>query len=142
MFILSKNLWESDHIIKLHCTDNWDAPDTSIITKCMLEVLKELLMEAKSKHRPAYIICDCTKGELPPFMVAVTMAKFMAGIQDILDGGLQCSIIYTKSETHRMWFNRIFGMYTPTRPVHMVDSKKDIKQYISNWYSSTESITP
>jgi hypothetical protein len=130
MFILSKKLWLSDHIIKLHCSLGWDAADANIITNCILEEIKELLIQAKKDERPAYIICDCTKGELPPFMTAISIAKFMSNIKDILEGGLKCSIIYTNSETHKIWFDRIFDLYKPERPVYMVSNKEDIRQYI------------
>jgi hypothetical protein len=130
MFILSKKLWVSDHIIKLHCTLDWDAPDTNVITNCILDEIKQLLIEAKKDGKPAYIICDCTKGELPPFMTALFVAKFMSGIEHILEGGLHCSIIYTKSEVHKMWFDKIFDLYKPKRPVYMVANKEDIRQYI------------
>lgn len=132
MLILSKKLWETDRIIKIHCSSNWDSPDTSIICECVFLEIKKLLIEAKESGKPAYIICDGTKGELPTFSIAIKFAKSMAGIQDILKSALECTIIYIKSPTAQLWFDRIFAVYTPARPVHIVNSKSNIKKYITS----------
>ena len=132
MIVLDKTLWESNHIIKLHCTSEWNSPDTSILCDCIYSELKILLTEAKESNKPAYFICDCTKGELPPFSIALKFAKFMTTIRPILHGGLECTILYIKSESAILWFNRIFSIYTPARPVHIINDKNDIKKYIIN----------
>lgn len=132
MIVLSKKLWESNHIIKLHCTSDWKSEDTSILCECIYSELKKLLIEAKELNKPAYIICDCTKGELPPFVQAIKFAKFMTTIRPILEGGLECTILYIKSESAILWFHRIFSIYTPARPVHIIKDKNDIKKYIKN----------
>lgn len=131
MLILSKKLWETDRIIKIHFTDNWTSNDTYIITDCILNELKELIIEAKNTKRPGYIICDCTKGEIPPFTLALKVAKFMAGIHDILVEGLVCTIMYVKLDAHKLWIDRIQQLVTPARPLYMVEHKKDIKKYIN-----------
>lgn len=132
MLILSNKLWETDRVIKIHFTDNWESADTYIITDCILNNLKELLIQAKNTKRPAYIICDCTKGETPPFALALRVAKFMAGIHDILVDGLVCSIMYVKLDAHKLWINRIQQLVTTARPLYMVEHKKDIKQYMKH----------
>ena len=132
MIILDKKLWESNNIIKLHCSSDWTAPDTHILCDCIYSELKTLLIQAKENNKPAYIICDCTKGELPPFNICIKFAKFMTTIRSILHGGLECTIIYTKSESALLLFKKIFSIYTPARPIHMVNDKNDIKKYIQN----------
>lgn len=131
MLILSKKLWNTDHIIKLHCSNNWDASDTSIICDCVFLEIKKLIIEAKNSGKPAYIICDCTKGELPTFSIAIKFAKSMSSIHDILKDGLVCTILYIKSETVKVWFDRILSVYTPVRPIYIVDDKSAIKQHIN-----------
>jgi hypothetical protein len=130
MLILSTKLWKSNHILKLYCSSVWDSPDVSIICDCVQMEIKRLFTEAKDTNRPAYLICDATKGEMPSFTISMKFAKFMVSIQDILNGGLECTIFYVKSETTKMWFQRLLDIYTPTRPIHMVNDKRDIKKYI------------
>ena len=130
MIILSKKLWETDHIIKMYWSNNWDAPDTSIICDCIFLEIKRLFIEAKESNRPAYLICDFTKGDIPPFSIAVKFAKSISGIKDILLGGLKCSILYIKSDTVKAWLDKILSIYIPVCPVYIVNHKSDIKKYI------------
>ena len=130
MLILTKKLWETDHIIKIHCSDIWDNKDTYILIECVLQELKSLLLEAKDTQKPAILICDCNKGELPPLKNALQFAKFMVGIREIILEGLNFTIVYAKSETHKMWVDRILSFYTPAKPVHIVNNKEDLKKLI------------
>lgn len=132
MIVLTKKLWETNNIIKLHCTSEWSSPDISILCDCVFSELKELLTEAKKNDKNAYIICDCTKGELPPFNICIKFAKFMTSIRSLLQSSLDCTIVYTKSESAISLFKKIFNIYTPSRPVHIVDNKDNIKNYIKN----------
>ena len=130
MFILSTKLWESDRIIKIHCSNNWSNTDTYILTECFLKSLKTLLEEAQNNHSKAFLLCDCTKGELPPWSYAIQIAKFMVGIRSILEGGLEMTIIYSQSQTHMDLINKILSIYTPARPIHIVKTKKEIKSFL------------
>ena len=130
MFILSKKLWNSDKIIKIHCTNKWSNTDTYILTECFLKELKELLIEAQNTNHPAFLLCDCTKGELPPWNFGLQVAKFMVGIKSIIEEGLEMTIMYTNSRTHQDWINKILTIYTPARPVHLVQTKKEISKLL------------
>ena len=137
MFILSTKLWESDKIIKIHCSDNWSNPDTYILTECVLGSLKKLLIEAQDTQSPAFLLCDCTKGELPPWQYGLQLAKFMVGIRSILEDGLEMTILYSHSQTHEDWINKILNIYTPARPVHIVKTKKEIKTLLRTYKTQT-----
>ena len=98
MFILSKNLWESNRIIKLHCSDIWNKKDSYIMVECVLQELKTLLEEAHKTNRTAILICDCNKGTFPPVTTAIRLAQFLLGIREVLAGGLNYTILYAKNE--------------------------------------------
>jgi hypothetical protein len=130
MIILCKKLWDSDHIIKITCSNNWDNPDTSVICNCAFIEIRDLLTKAKESNKPAHIICDFSKGELPTFSIAIQFAKSMASIKNILSGGLECTIMYITSENTKSFLDSILKLYTPIRPIHVVNDKNDIKKYI------------
>ena len=137
MFILTKKLWDSNRIIKIHCADKWSNSDTYILTECFLAEIKSLLLEAQDTQRPAFLLCDCTKGELPPWQFGVQIAKFMVSIRGILEEGLEMTIMYTQSQSHKDWIQKILTIYTPTRPVHLVQTKTEIKSLLKSTHKQT-----
>ena len=56
----------------------------------------------------------------------------MVSIREILEDGLEMTIMYTQSQTHTDWINRILTIYTPARPVHLVQTKKEIKSLVKS----------
>jgi len=127
MFILSKNLWESHRIIKLHCSDVWNTKDSYILMECVLKELKTLLQEAQKTNRNAILICDCNKGTFPPLGTALRLAQFLIGIREILTGSLEYTILYAKNDVAKLWIQRFLSIYKPTRPFYMLENKKAIK---------------
>ena len=127
MFILSKNLWESNRIIKLHCSDIWNRKDSYIMVECILQELKNLLEEAKKTHKNAILICDCNKGEFPPAATVLQLAQFLIGIRDLLAESLDYTILYAKNEVAKLWINRFFTFYKPSRPFYILENKKAIQ---------------
>lgn len=136
MFILSTKLWDSNRILKIHCSDKWSNTDTYILTECFLKELKDLLTEAQNTQRPAFLLCDCTKGELPPWQFGIQVAKFMVGIRSIIEEGLEMTIMYTQSQSHQDWIKKILAIYTPARPIHLVQTKKEIKSLLKSKQTS------
>ena len=129
MLVIGKELWESDSIVKIHTT-KWGS-DSHLMTNCALEQLKELLIEASEKNKLAVMLIDCTLGDFPPFLQACKIAKFFFGIRQHIKEGLDYTIMYIKNDSHKTWVDRILSFYTPVRPVHILQKKKEIKELLS-----------
>jgi hypothetical protein len=130
MLILSKTMWEEFQIIKIHCSNVWNNNDTFILIDCVLKEIKALLTEAQEKNKPAILICDLNKGEFPPTKNIMQIVHFFISIQNVLQTGLNFTIFYTKSDLQKLWINRILSVYTPIRPTHIINNKKELKKLI------------
>lgn len=129
MLVINKELWETDNIINLHTT-KWEK-DSHIITNCTLKEIKNLIEKSIDNNKRCVLLVDCTKGDFPPFIQALKIAKFFFGIRSIIKNGLDYTIMYIKNENHKKWINRILKIYTPARPLHILNSKKEIKEMLS-----------
>ena len=129
MIVIGKELWDIDHIIKIHTTE-WKS-DSHLMTTCALEDLKNMLKEAGENNFKCVMLIDCTAGDFPPFFQACKIAKFFFSIRSIIKEGLDYTIMYIKNENHKKWVNRILSFYTPVRPVYIHNNKKDIKKRLS-----------
>ena len=125
MIIVNTDLWETDKIVKLYSSD-WKS-DSAIMTNCALEKLKTLIEKCISEQTRCVLVVDCNKGEFPPFFQALKIAKFLFGLKAIIKEGLEYTILLVKNETHKKWINRILALYTPARPLHILNSKKEAK---------------
>ena len=135
MLLIDTTLWESDHIIKL-CSGSqsqWNSDDSSLITKCILEKIKSLLMEVNDNYSNMILIIDLSKGCFPPWIQALNIAKFFVCMKKLITKSLAFTIIYTVTEQQDLWINRILTIYTPARPLHVVHSKKEIKSRIEKY---------
>jgi len=134
MLVLTDKLWLDSHIIKVHSstTEDWDKPDSSIITKCVLEQIKSYMTDIKDVEccEPMIMIIDLSKGCFPPWMEALRIARFFVAMKSLILVSLDFTVIYVTTIKQETWLNRIFTMYTPARPVHIVHSKKEIKEKI------------
>jgi hypothetical protein len=130
MLIINEDLWEEDRIVKIQCSAGWGDKDDSLMTKCTLKRLKDLMVESKETSRRGILIYDCNKGEFPPMSQAFQIVSHMVSIKPELDSGLSHSIIYVKSEYHRQWIDNILKIYKPARPINIVSTKEEIKKFL------------
>ena len=128
MLILNKQLWKRDGIIKVRSSsiDQWEKQDSTLITNCVLNEIKELLEEAVSEDRKMMLLIDLSKGCFPPWLQALKMAGFFVSIKALLTEGLDFTLIYAVTEQQKTWIGRILTLYTPARPVHIVENKEEI----------------
>ena len=40
--------------------------------------------------------------------------------------------MYIKNESRKKWINRILRIYTPARPLHILNNKNEIKEMLTN----------
>jgi hypothetical protein len=139
MLILNTELWNSDNVAKIQCSENWSEKDSSLITTCVLEQIKNLLNEVITPEEQGVLLFDCTKGSFPPMTEAMRIVKFMVSIKPQIQNGLNFSIVYVKSKINKDWINGILRIYTPVRPVHVVSSKEEVKKLLID--SKNEKIT-
>jgi len=132
MLILNDELWQKDSIIKIWCSNTWDGTDDFIMNECVLNRLKELLIDAHETDREGILVCDCNKGTFPPLTQALQIVAYMVSMKQQIENGLSYTIIYAKSKEHRSWIDNILTIYKPARPVRIVSSKEDVKNYILN----------
>lgn len=129
MLLINTDMWK-EHVIKLNSSNKWSEKESAIITKCVLKQIKDMLIEVNQDNLKMVLIVDLTSGDFPPFIDAIKIAKFFVSVQPLLVKSLEYTIVYATSDTHKKWLNRILKLYTPARPIHIVSSKKDIKQKI------------
>jgi len=139
MLILHTELWESDNVAKIQCSENWSEKDSSLITTCVLDQIKQLLNEVPAPEDQGVLLFDCTKGSFPPMTEAMRIVKFMVSIKPQIQNGLKFSIVYVKSKTNKDWINSILKIYTPVRPVHVISTKEEVKKLLID--SKNEKIT-
>ena len=133
MLVLTDKLWADSHIVKVHSSseEDWNKPDSPLITRCVLDRIRSYMEEIKSGGGPPMIlIIDLSKGCFPPWIQAIKIAKFFVSMKSLILASLEYTIIYSATEQQDIWLNRILTIYTPARPVHIVHSKKEIKQKI------------
>lgn len=135
MLIINTDLWKDHRIVKLRSgsEEDWGKPDSSVITQCILNQIKEFLTEVGESEEKMILIIDLSKGSFPPWMQAITIARFFVSMKDLLIQGLAFTLIYTVTEKQKTWLNRILMLYTPARPVHMVESKEEIREKINEY---------
>lgn len=135
MLILNTDLWSDHRIVKVRSggEKDWKKPDSAVITHCILNQIRELLTEVGKDDEKMILIIDLSKGSFPPWMQALTIAKFFVSLKTLLVKGLAFTLIYAITEQQKTWLNRILMIYTPARPVHMVESKDEIRSKINEY---------
>ena len=98
MLILHTELWNSDNVAKIQCSENWSEKDSSLITTCVLDQIKQLLNDVPTPEEQGVLLFDCTKGSFPPMTEAMRIVKFMVSIKPQIQNGLKFSIVYVKSK--------------------------------------------
>ncbi len=132
MLVLQKDLWEKDKILKVLSDDKWSEKDAIIISDCVLNELKDLLLECIESNIKCILILDCNKGEVPPIMYLTRCATFLLGIKDIIGDSVYFSIIYDKLNTSQNWIDIILKLYKPVRPLFRLNSKSQILKICSD----------
>ena len=131
MLLLNKDLWESDRILKVKCSENWEQDDTTILVDCALQEVKTLIEESAQKCKRCVLLLDCNKGEVPPMFQLGKMMSFLISIKSSIVAGVDFSMIYSKQDNYKHWLDIILQMYTPARPLHIVKNKESIKKLLS-----------
>ena len=133
MLVLNSDLWSTHRIIKVRSSSktHWDKPDSSLITHCVLRQIKDYLEEVGKSAEKMILIIDLSKGIFPPWMQALSIAKFFVSLKTLLVKGLAFTLILACTDEQKIWINRILMIYTPARPVHIVESKDEIRQRIN-----------
>ena len=131
MLVLNDNIWQSDHILKVSGSTRWGSPDSPVLTQCVLDQVKASLQEATRTGKGAILLIDLSQGEFPPWWQALKIAKFFVSMKNLILSGLICTVIYTTTEHQRTWIDRIFMLYSPARPVHIVKTKKAVREHIA-----------
>lgn len=138
MLILNTDMWEKDSILKMHSSTSWNQADAGVMTQCALKQIKDCLQEVTDSGKKMILIVDLSKGDFPPWMQALSIAKFFMNVKSLLKTGMAFTIIYASTEEQQKWINRILTVYTPARPVEMVTNKKDIVVKITEYKKSPE----
>ena len=134
MLILNQDLWSTHRIVKVSSSsqEKWSQNDATIITQCVLEQIKAHLTEVKDTEEKMVLIVDLSKGSFPPWMQALRIAKFFVSMRSLLIASLDYTIMYVSTESQKIWINRILKIYTPARPVRIVEDKEKIKEMLRN----------
>ena len=130
MLILTETMWETDRILKVKSSAEWDKKDASLITRCVLERIKDCLKITQKTDKKMTIIIDLSHGDFPPWLEAIKIAKFFVSMKSLLQESLDFTVIYAPTATQQLWIGRILKLYTPARPVHMVKTVDELKNYI------------
>ena len=134
MLIINTDLWSDFRILKVSSSseENWGKPDSGVITKCILNQIKNYLIEVIENQEKMILIIDLSKGSFPPWMQALNIARFFVSLKTLLVKGLSFTLIYATTLRQKKWLNRIMMIYTPARPVHIVESKQAIRKKITD----------
>jgi|TARA_B110000259_G_scaffold82305_1_gene96158 hypothetical protein len=132
MLDLDKTLWQSDLILKIVSTCNWSDKDTDILLNCALNTIKELISECISNDTKCVLLFDSNKGEVPSFYYLTKIFSFLLGIKSIINEGVEFSIVYGSKESIGNVLPMILKIYKPTRPLHIVNSKDELKKILKN----------
>jgi len=132
MIVLNTTLWKDHSIIKVSGSSqvNWKKPDSSLITQCVLNQIKSYLVEVIKNGNKMILIIDLSKASFPPWMQVLNITRFFVSLKSLIVKGLDFSIIYTATEEQKTWIKRILMIYTPARPVHLVETKDEIRRKI------------
>uniref|UniRef100_A0A6C0LUZ7 CRAL-TRIO domain-containing protein n=1 Tax=viral metagenome TaxID=1070528 RepID=A0A6C0LUZ7_9ZZZZ len=134
MLILTDKLWLDNHIIKVHSStsEDWKKVESRILTTCVLEQIKSHLTEVKENgSKRMVLIIDLSKGCFPPWFEALRIAHYShTNMKKLIVEALDFTIIYVTTPNQETWINRLLSLYSPARPVHIVHTKKEIKEII------------
>lgn len=137
MLILNTDMWNSHSIVKMYSSNKWCDIDSGIMTTCALKQIKSYLEEAISNEKEMILIIDLSKGDFPPWMQVLSIAKFFMSLKTLISKGMAFTLIYAINDTQKKWINRILNIYKPIKPVDMVYNKKDITAKIIQHKSIT-----
>jgi len=131
MLILKDKLWEDNRILKIISSDNWTGKDTGIMLECVFQEIRNKLEEARNTERKGILILDSTKGEVPPLFYLGKIVSFLLGIKKLLQDGLQFTLLYSNRDSgFKTWVDIILKMYTPARPLFVVNTEDEIKYFL------------
>tara|TARA_Y100000389_G_scaffold141562_1_gene139469 strand:+ start:1225 stop:1632 length:408 start_codon:yes stop_codon:yes gene_type:complete len=132
MLVLDEKLWVSDKILKVTSSSDWSEPDTDIMLNCCLERVKELISECIGNNTRCILLLHCTSGEVPSFYYFTKIFSFLFGIRDIINKGVEFSVIYGEKDSIGNVLPNILKIYQPTRPLHLAYTKEELKAFLKN----------
>ena len=128
MLILNKDLWETDQILKVHSSDDWESAESALMLQCTLDEIKNMF--ENNTGRPAVLILDCNKGVLPPLSVFMKVFKLLLTLRKMLAQKLNFTILYVKKEEDQQTVNNILKLYKSVRPIMKARSNDDIRIFM------------
>lgn len=129
MLIVNDDCFKSDNIIKISSDSDWDADDSGLLTNCAMDSLTSLLRQSPQTNSTVLII-DCEKGTLPTVKIGIEIAKKFINIKSLIGKTVDFTIVYAKNEATKQWVNNILQIYTPSRGLHIIDRKSNIKKLL------------
>jgi|APSaa5957512535_1039671.scaffolds.fasta_scaffold160489_2 hypothetical protein len=132
MLQLKKELWETNKILKIKAHGNWNNPDVQQVTYNSLDEIESLLDECIEQELKCIWIIDCVKGDVPPFYYLGIMALRLVSLKEKLIKSLHFTLLYSINDSHETILNSLLAIYTPARPIHIVKSKEEIKNYVDS----------
>jgi hypothetical protein len=130
MLEFDSKLWNSDKILKIFSKNDWTSNDTDIILSCTLNHMKELIEICIKNKERCILIFDVTKGELPSFYYITKIARYLYGINNLLSQGLNFSVVLGTKERLGFFLPTILKLYKPTRPLHIANTKNELKKLL------------
>ncbi len=138
MLIPNDKLWESDRILMVQNTTDWEKGDASVMTDCALNMVKTHLEEASLAGDGLILIIDLTCGDFPPWTQVLRIVKFFVTMRSLLISGLTCTVIYANTSNQKTWIDRVLNLYSHARPVHVVETKESIKDIVAGYRKPVE----
>jgi hypothetical protein len=130
MLILDKKLWQTDKILKITSSNNWSEPDTEVLLMCALNTVKELVESCTEKK--CVLLLSCDSGEVPSFYYLGKIFMYLLSIKSVLEKGLDFTILYGSQESIGNVFPTILKLYKPVRPIHIINTKNELKNILKN----------
>ena len=130
MLIISKSMWTSHRMVEIHCSDDWPANDITVMLDCSLNEIKSIMEDLVDEQKMGVLLIDCNRGEFPPWWIVLKIAAFLSTLQDLIKSSLNFTLMYAKDNSQKIWINRVLQIYAPIRPVHIVETTEQIKEFV------------
>jgi hypothetical protein len=125
------------YIIKIYC-DRWNE-DSHLFVESFLNDLQQIIDEHTMNKTKCILLCDC-KGDIPCMSVLLKIFKHIVGIRNQMESTVNFTVIYTKDNSYKSWFDILLKFYTPKRPVYPISNRKELKALIQNDQQTAEPI--
>tara|TARA_A100001011_G_C14203977_1_gene796942 strand:- start:19 stop:429 length:411 start_codon:yes stop_codon:yes gene_type:complete len=122
MLIINEKLWLRYKIIYVSSDHNWDQHDTLIMLEC---TLKKIENQLKNLSTECAVVLDSNNGNIP-FQYQMTIIRWLISISNLIEKKIKFSIIYCTNNNHKTWIDAMFKLYTPIKPVYIVQKEEEL----------------